>query len=53
MPVAFYGYPRLNDDPSMADVTTITLSYTFYRVEEERPSSSDTAMLSNPLTSRN
>ena len=53
MPVAFYVDPRLNDDPSMADVTTITLSYTFYRVEEEQPASSDTAMLSNPLTSRN
>ena len=53
MPVAFYVDPRLNDDPGMADVTTITLSYTFYRVEEEEPSSTDTAQLSNPLTSRN
>ena len=53
MPVAFYVDPRLNDDPGMADVTTITLSYTFYRVEEEEPSSTDTAQLSNPLTSCN
>lgn len=53
MPVAFYVDPRLNDDPGMADVTTITLSYTFYRVEGEEPSSTDTAQLSNPLTSRN
>ena len=52
MPVAFYVDPRLNDDPSMADVTTITLSYTFYQAEEEQ-TSSDTAQLSNPLTSRN
>ena len=52
MPVTFYVDPRLNDDPSMADVTTITLSYTFYQAEEEQ-TSSDTAQLSNPLTSRN
>ncbi len=53
MPVAFYVDPRLNDDPSMTDVTTITLSYTFFRVEDEQSSSSETAQLSNLLTSRN
>ncbi len=52
MPVAFYVDPRLNDDPSMADVTTITLSYTFYQVEEEQ-APTDSAKLSNSQTSRN
>ena len=53
MPVTFYVDPRLNDDPSMADVTTITLSYTFYRVEGEQVPPAQTVQLSNPLSSRN
>lgn len=52
MPVTFYVDPRLNDDPSMADVTTITLSYTFYQAEEQQ-ASTDSAQLSNPPASRN
>lgn len=31
MPVAFYIDPSIMDDPNMADVDTITLSYTFFR----------------------
>ena len=53
MPVTFYVDPRLNDDPSMADVTTITLSYTFYRAEGDTEPSAKTAQLSNPLPSHN
>jgi cytochrome c oxidase assembly protein subunit 11 len=46
MPVAFYVDPRLNDDPSMADVTTITLSYTFYEALDPKPTPQTTAQLS-------
>jgi cytochrome c oxidase assembly protein subunit 11 len=34
MPVLFYVDPRLADDPEAADVTQITLSYTFFPVED-------------------
>jgi len=30
MPVFFYIDPEFNDDPAMAKVDTITLSYTFF-----------------------
>lgn len=35
MPVAFFIDPAIAEDPGMDDVTTITLSYTFFRSEEE------------------
>ncbi len=55
MPVAFYVDPRLNDDPSMASVATITLSYTFYEVAEPEAKPHNTAQLSvsSPSASRN
>ena len=35
MPVSFFIDPDVAKDPNMADVTTITLSYTFFRAEDQ------------------
>lgn len=37
MGVSFYVDPELAKDPNMADVNTITLSYTFYRAKDQKP----------------
>ena len=36
MPVSFFIDPAMEDDPNLQDVDTITLSYTFYRVEQKK-----------------
>lgn len=41
MPVMFYLDPSLADDPNMEDVTTVTLSYTFFKADS---SELDTAL---------
>lgn len=34
MPVSFYLDPELENDPEMSDITTITLSYSFFKVRD-------------------
>lgn len=36
MPVTFFVDPAIAEDPNLDDVTTVTLSYTFFEVEEDR-----------------
>ena len=39
MPVVFYVDPKIMDDPAARDIEEITLSYTFYPVDEPRTAS--------------
>jgi len=41
MPVAFYIDPAIADDPGLDEVTTITLSYTFFRAEVDELAAAD------------
>jgi cytochrome c oxidase assembly protein subunit 11 len=39
MPVVYYVDPRILDDPNARDISEITLSYTFYPVDDPQPRS--------------
>jgi cytochrome c oxidase assembly protein subunit 11 len=39
MPVLFFVDPKIKDDPDARDIQEITLSYTFYPVDEGKKAS--------------
>jgi cytochrome c oxidase assembly protein subunit 11 len=45
MPVSFFIDPDIMDDVNLRDVDTITLSYTFFKVREEKPKQQQTTGL--------
>lgn len=50
MPVVFYVDPDIVDVPELKDITTITLSYTMFPGDEEKPLAAAPATGGNPIT---
>ena len=48
MPVTFYVDPKILNDPDLATVRTITLSYTFYPAADNRPKNEQGAAAGRP-----
>jgi cytochrome c oxidase assembly protein subunit 11 len=49
MPVSYYVDPKIMDDPQARNIPEITLSYTFYRVEEPETSTTQTVSAVPPV----
>jgi len=47
MPVTFYVDPEMDTEPNLDEVKTITLSYTFFRAEQDEPQAK-TALVGHP-----
>ncbi len=47
MPVSFFVDPEINEDRNLDEIKTITLSYTFFKMEDE-PKPQETAMRVSP-----
>ncbi|MEM1193646.1 MAG: cytochrome c oxidase assembly protein [Pseudomonadota bacterium] len=48
MPVAYFIDPAIDDDPNLDEVETVTLSYTFYRLDTISPSDTEASAASAP-----
>ena len=50
MPVSFFVDPAILDDPSTRDLKTITLSYTFFMLEEATEKLAEASAIERPAS---